>query len=135
MSVGSDPEIQRDTGSQSSSLVQVGISRLYQINPDPTDAGRQHRRANAHAVQFVGKLIDRLRPRWFTWRDNPDAEPEPGFFAQEVHKVWRWAVTKGRGRKGRKDFKPWQMDNAKLIPLLVAELQSLRKRVAELEAR
>lgn len=83
----------------------------------------------------VGDLIDRLKPRWFTWKADPDAPPEPGFFAQEVSRVWKWAVTKGQSRKGRKDYKPWQMDNSKLIPLLVAEIQDLRRRVLDLERR
>lgn len=86
-------------------------------------------------IEGVGDLIDKLRPRWFTWKSNPDATPEPGFFAQEVSRVWKWAVTKGRGRKGRKAYVPWMMDNAKLIPLLVAEIQDLRRRMLELERR
>ena len=89
---------------------------------------------NRGPIEDVGDLIDRLKPRWFTWLSDPDADPEPGFFAQEVHRVWRWAVTKGRGRKGRKGYAPWQMDNSKLVPLLVAEIQDLRRRVADLEA-
>ncbi len=30
---------------------------------------------------------------------------------------------------------PWQMDYSKLVPLLLAEIQSLRERVAALEVR
>lgn len=86
-------------------------------------------------IENVGDLIDKLRPRWFTWKADPDAPPEPGFFAQEVHRVWKWCVTKGQGRKGRKGYMPWQIDNAKLIPLLVAEIQGLRRRVLDLERR
>lgn len=81
----------------------------------------------------VGRIIDRLRPRWFRWKSAPDEEAQPGFFAQQVHHVFPWAVTKGRGRKGSKNFIPWQMDNAKLMPVVIAELQSLRRRVRELE--
>lgn len=90
---------------------------------------------NWGVIEDVGDLIDKLRPRWFTWKADPDAPPEPGFFAQEVSRVWKWAVTKGRSRKGRKDYVPWMMDGAKLIPLLVAEIQDLRRRVLELERR
>jgi len=79
------------------------------------------------AIDDPGRMIDRLKPRWFRWKDAPDADSQPGFFAQQVHRVFPWAVTKGsRG-------KPWQMDNSKLVPLLVAELQSLRRRLRELE--
>lgn len=81
----------------------------------------------------IGRMIDQIKPRWFRWKSAPQAEPEPGFFAQQVNRIFPWAVTKGRGRKGSKHYVPWQMDNSKLVPVLVAELQSLRRRVRELE--
>lgn len=78
----------------------------------------------------AGSIVDRLRPRWFRFKSDPDADKQPGFFAQQVHRVFPWAVTKGRkGRNGH----PWQMDASKLLPVVIAELQSLRRRVAELE--
>lgn len=95
----------------------------------------QRLKINQGIIEGVGNLIDKLKPRWFTWRDSPDDKPEPGFFAQEVSRVWRWAVTKGTGRASRKNLVPWQMDASKLIPLLVAEIQDLRRRVADLERR
>lgn len=79
-----------------------------------------------------GRIIDRLKPRWFRWKRR-DAEPEPGFFAQELHRVFPWAVRRGSGRPGSKNFQPWQTDVAKLMPVVIAELQFLRRRVAELE--
>jgi hypothetical protein len=79
----------------------------------------------------VGRIIDKLKPRWFRWKNTPGEEAQPGFFAQQVYRAFPWAVTKGRGRGDSR--KPWQMDNSKLVPLLVAELQALRKRVRELE--
>jgi hypothetical protein len=82
-----------------------------------------------------GSIIDRLKPRWFRWKSAPEGEAEPGFFAQQVHKIFPWAVTKGNGRPDRKDFAPWQLDAGKLMPVVIAELQALRARVAELEAR
>lgn len=82
-----------------------------------------------------GPIIDALKPKWFRWKAAPDAPAEPGFFAQQVHKVFHWAVRPACGRPGRPGFQPWQMDAAKLLPVVVAELQALRARVAELEAR
>jgi hypothetical protein len=76
-----------------------------------------------------------LRPRWFRWKSDQHANSEPGFFAQQVRRVFPWAVTRGRGRPGSKSFKPWQMDNAKLIPVLVAALQDAHRRIAALERR
>jgi hypothetical protein len=82
----------------------------------------------------VGHIIDRLKPWWFNWKTDPDADPEPGFIAQEVHKWFPWAVTKPqRGPKTIGKCSMWRMDNSKLIPLLVAEIQDLRRRVAALE--
>ncbi len=80
-----------------------------------------------------GDIIDKLKPRWFRWKSGPDEPSEPGFFAQEVHRIFSWAISVGRGRKGSKGYMPWQMDQAKLMPVVVAELKALRARVAELE--
>jgi Chaperone of endosialidase len=84
-----------------------------------------------------GRMIDRLKPRWFRWRSDadgkPEGKPEPGFFAQELNRVFPWAVRVGRGRPGTKGFQPWMTDVAKLMPVVIAELQFLRRRVAELE--
>jgi hypothetical protein len=82
-----------------------------------------------------GRIIDRLHALWFRWKSDPDADPMPGFFAQQVARVFPWAVTRGRGKKGRPNYQPWQMDAGKLMPVVIAELQFLRKRVAELERR
>jgi hypothetical protein len=83
---------------------------------------------------LAGRIIDHLKARMFRWR-RPAATPEPGFFAQELHKVFPWAVRVGQGRPGTKRFRPWETDVAKLMPVVVAELQFLRRRVAELEAQ
>jgi len=83
------------------------------------------------ATAYISQLI----PRWFNWKVRPDDERQPGFFAQEVHKVHPWGVQPGRAQPKHDDFKPWQMDPAKLIPMLVAAVQHLQARVAELERR
>lgn len=117
--------------SQVGSIVVSGAGVVYNTTSDQRlKAGRGP--LDGH---HSGGIIDRLRPKWFTWLTNPDADPEPGFFAQQVHRVFPWAVRKGKGKPGSKGFEPWQMDAGKLIPVIVAELQSLRLRVAELERR
>lgn len=77
----------------------------------------------------VGATIDALQPIWFRWKSAPDAEPQPGFGAQTTCAVFPWAVTPGDGER------PWQMDQAKLMSLAIAEIKALRARVAELEAK
>lgn len=81
----------------------------------------------------AGRVVDGLQPRWFRWKKEPDNASEPGFFAQQVCRVFPWAVRRAVGR-GEKHV-PWQMDQAKLMPVVVAELQSLRARVAKLERK
>lgn len=81
-------------------------------------------------------LLRKLKPHWFRWKTNPHAAMEPGFFAQQVNRVWPWAVRRGNRRS------PWQMDNSKLMPLVVAALQAAlntiedqNKRIKALERR
>jgi hypothetical protein len=99
----------------------------------------------------VGELIDSMRPVAFEWKapsPNFDVVAETrslsntghGFVAQELYEVAPIAVTPPLpdppGRKSA-DNGPhlWGADYSKLIPYLVSELQSLRKRVAELESQ
>lgn len=86
-------------------------------------------------VPNSGSIVDQLRPLMFCWKAEPDAAPQPGFFAQEVAGAFPWAVTEAEGDPDDDGFKPWQMDAAKLMPVVIAELQTLRRRVAELETR
>ena len=87
------------------------------------------------AVERLGQL----RPIHIRWKNN--GEETDGFFAHEVAEVVPAAVT------GEKDamlpaddmtdpggIDPQQLDTGKLIPLLVAAVQQLTARVAELEA-
>jgi hypothetical protein len=78
----------------------------------------------------VGPIIDLLRPRRFFWRGT--GEVDFGFVAQELAPVVARAVT--AGDDGEEIERPWQVDEAKLVPLLTAELQRLRARVAALES-
>ena len=56
-----------------------------------------------------------------------------GFIAQDLHAVAPEAVT--AGDVGDEIEKVWGVDYSKLVPMLIKEVQSLRKRVAELEAK
>ncbi len=64
-----------------------------------------------------------------------------GFIAQELINVAPYAVNApDDGRRQMKEFgkfghTPWGVDFGKLMPYVIAELQALRKRVAELEAQ
>lgn len=84
----------------------------------------------------AGDLIDRLEPcRYIIDLGTP--EPGLGFLAQDLAAVVPEAVTLGDedpdARPGDEGFRMWAVDQSKLIPLLVAELQACRKRIAWLE--
>lgn len=85
--------------------------------------------------EAAAKIVRALRPRWFRWQSHSDRQSEPGFFAQQVHRVFPWAVTKGRGKVGSKSYHPWSMDAGKLMPVLVAYVQHLERRLVALERR
>jgi hypothetical protein len=77
-----------------------------------------------------GSLVDAIRVRQFDWKED-GAHQDYGFIAQELDAVFPGAVSHG----SEDGDVPWAVDNSKLVPLLVKELQELRKRVAELEAK
>jgi hypothetical protein len=100
----------------------------------------------------TGAMIDAMEPvafEWITPDDHPESfEANPtdhGFVAQHLVDIAPFAVHRGddepelRPMEMRVDEPPggreWSIDYGKLVPYLVAELQALRKRVAELEAR
>jgi hypothetical protein len=88
-----------------------------------------------------GRLIDALKPRVFDWKGDTDGNGKDviGFVAQEEHAADPIFAHIGAISVGDNDpttiTKQWQRSDAALIPILVAELQSLRKRLAALEAK
>lgn len=80
----------------------------------------------------VGKLIDAIAPVAFQWTNVPDEPADVGFVAQDLHKVVPNVVRPGSDDEP--DLHPWSADYSKLVPYMIAEIQALRKRVAELEA-
>jgi hypothetical protein len=69
-------------------------------------------------------LIDRIKVRQFDWKEPGHDHVSHGFIAQELIEVVPSAVSEGE---------IWQVDNSKLVPLLVLEIQALRRRITELE--
>lgn len=81
---------------------------------------------DVETLSSVGSTIDKLHPVSFRWKETN--EKAVGFIAHELQKVVPQAVT------GEKDGEEMQgVDQSKLIALLVAEIQSLRQRVFNLE--
>ncbi|MFN9743516.1 MAG: tail fiber domain-containing protein [Acidobacteriota bacterium] len=88
-------------------------------------------RLKENVVLLTGALgrLAGLKPSRFNFKSDPGLTVD-GFIAHEAQAVVPEAVT------GVKDGPEMQaMDNSKLVPLLVAAVQELTARVAELEAR
>lgn len=76
-----------------------------------------------------GDIIDAIKPRVFDWKTG--YKDSVGFVAQELYQVYPAAVAKGDDKDEIEQ--QWGVDFSKLVPILVAELKSLRARVAALE--
>ena len=76
-----------------------------------------------------GDILDLLKPRIFDWKSGE--KDSIGFVAQELYEVYPQAVS--AGDDGEEVAQSWGVDFSKLVPLLVAEIKSLRARVAALE--
>jgi hypothetical protein len=116
--------------------VNVGSVSLTSTTTSYNTFSDRRLKSNIADLTDSGSAIDALQPRAFTW--NVNGKAARGFIADEIQKIVPDAVT-GEPDEVDKDGKPvYQGVDAstpELIALMVAELQSLRKRVAELEAK
>jgi hypothetical protein len=113
------------TGSQVGSITNTASSTSFNTSSDA------RLKEDVGPVENSGALIDAMEPIRFRWK--LDGTEDYGFSAQAMEKVYPRAVTPGVGEPGDKDFVPYGMDYAKLVTLLVAEIKSLRTRMAALE--
>jgi len=86
-----------------------------------------------------GRLIDSLKPRLFDWKNSDEnGKNVIGFIAQEEHAADPIFSHIGAVSVGDEDSenitKQWQRSDSALIPILVAELKSVRARLAALES-
>jgi len=85
---------------------------------------------NVREITDSGALIDAIKPVLHDWKwGGKDAH---GFIAQELYEVYPEAVVVGDA--GKEVEHAWGVDYSKLVPVLTAEIKSLRSRVAALEA-
>jgi hypothetical protein len=80
-----------------------------------------------------GDLIDKIEIYWFFWNSDEEKTPCAGVVAQDVYKVDQSLAMPGYGEPGDEDFIPWMINYPGFVPHLLAEVRSLRNRVAELE--
>jgi len=76
--------------------------------------------------------IDAIQIVSYEWKAAPDEQVKYGVIAQDLHAVAPQAVL--QGDDGDEIEKTWGVDYSKLVPMLIKEIQSLRARVAALEA-
>lgn len=81
----------------------------------------------------AGAVLDAIRVVAHGWLHDPDAQVRWGFVAQDLHEVMPEAVTVGDD--GLQVEQAWGVDKGALVPLLVLEIQAIRRRLAALEAR
>jgi hypothetical protein len=88
---------------------------------------------NIAPADEAGELIDEIEIVSHDWKNGDHVKY--GVIAQDLYKVAPEAVGVGDADDVEELKKPWGVDYGKLVPMLVKEVQSLRKRVAELEAK
>jgi hypothetical protein len=87
-------------------------------------------------VTGAGERIDALNPIEFDWKS--DGSRARGFFAHEFQEVYAHSVTGEKdavNADGKPVYQAMQASTAEVVADLVAEIQSLRKRLAALEAK
>jgi Chaperone of endosialidase len=109
------------------SIVTNGSSTIYNTTSDARR--KKNMRPLAKEID-VGHMIDAIEPVAFEWTHLPDEPTGHGFIAQDLYKVAPEAV-----RPGFDDVElhPWGVDFSKLVPYIIAEMQQMRARIAELE--
>jgi hypothetical protein len=115
--------------------VNVGTISITSSATSYNTSSDYRRKSNVKDLTGSGAFIDALKPRTFDW-DSGDKGV--GFIAHEFAEVSPSSVT---GEKdavdadGNPKYQAMQASSAEVIANLVAELQSLRQRVAALETR
>jgi len=127
----------RNEGNTEASFVLATLGGYTSVRASAFNVSSDRRiKKNIRDYTGSGAVIDALRPRIFdidtTVKMYADGKPNQiGFVAQELYDVFPQAVTKGDDGATIKFL--WGVDTAKLMPVIVSELQSLRGRVTALE--
>lgn len=111
-----------DAGVSHGSISSNGTNTAYNTSSDV------RLKTNIADADAAGEVIDAIAIRQFDWKSN-NRHQRYGVIAQEVDAVFPEMVT-----KGQTDDDMWGVDYSTLVPMLVKEIQSLRSRVAALEA-
>ena len=100
------------------------IKRLY-TEASPVVGSSRKIKHDIRQIGEVGDLIDKLKPSTFIYDMDGDEKTHSGFIYEEVENLFPTMCDNSNGGVG--------LALDELIPYLTKEIQSLRKRVAELE--
>lgn len=109
----------------SSNVQQGSIQQANSTTVSFNTTSDQRMKENIRDLLDSGAIIDALLPRKFDWKWG--GKGFHGFIAQELHQAYPEAVSVGD------ENRPWAVDYSKLVPVLAAEIKSLRARVMQLE--
>ena len=109
------------TGTEFGSIKITGASTSFNTSSD------ERLKENIRDADDAGAKIDAIKIRQFDWLESGEHQ-DYGFVAQELLPVAPEAVSEGYTADDM-----MSVDYSKLVPTLVKEIQSLRKRVEELE--
>jgi len=120
---GANYSIFRYNGTQIGSITQSGTTAvLFNVTSD------QRLKENIQDADSASALIDSLKVRQFDWKTD-NTHQRYGFVAQELVTVAPEAV-----HQPVNEEEMMAVDYSKLVPMLVKEIQSLRKRLTALES-
>lgn len=105
------------------SITTNGTNTAYNTSSD------KNLKEDEKAYTSASDVISRLKIWDFAWK-GADGVRGVGIFAQDAYEVFPDAVT-----PPLKYGEPWQADYTKFVPVLIAEIQALRRRVASLEGQ
>ena len=97
-----------------------------------TTSSDRRMKENIAPANDSGSVIDTIEVIQHDWKSDKTSV-RYGMVAQDLHKVAPEAVVVGDD--GEEIDRAWGVDYSKLVPMMMKELQSLRKRVAELESK
>ena len=129
---GTDFAIFRANGATCGTVTRVGTTSAVNYV-----AASDYRLKNViGAVTGHGERIDALKPIHYSWKDG--GQSASGFLAHEFQEIYANSVTGSKDAvdaDGNPKYQAMQASTSEVIADLVAEIQSLRKRLAALESK
>jgi hypothetical protein len=116
----------RENGTERGSITSNGTVVAFNTSSD------RRLKENIRNLTNSAAIVDALAPRIYDWKSGE--KDTYGFVAQEVFSVFPQAVMQGDDDPDT-IVRQWGLDYSKLVPVLVAELQSVRARLAALESK